>query len=195
MIKIGITGGIGAGKTTVSNIFEVLKIPVFYADKVAKNLINTHSKTIRKIKEKFGDVYINGKLNNKKLAAIIFNNPEKLKIINNIVHPAVDKEYNKWCKKNSDKIYTLLEAAILFESGSYKKLDKIITVYAPEKIRIERVCKRDNTDEKKVKERIKNQISDEEKIKLSDFVIHNYNDNMLIPQVLEIHKKLTNTKK
>ncbi len=195
MIKVGITGGIGAGKTTVSNIFKVLKVPIFYADKVAKNLINTNDKTIRKIKEKFGDVYINGKLNNKKLAAIIFNNPEKLKIINNIVHPAVHKEYNKWCKKNSDKIYTLMEAAILFESRSYKKLDKIITVYAPEKIRIKRVCKRDNTNEKKVKERIRNQINDKEKIKLSDFVIHNYNDNMLIPQVLEIHKKITNTKK
>ncbi len=189
MLKIGLTGGIGSGKTTVAKIFELLGINVYYADIRAKKLLNSFE--LRpKITKIFGDIYKNGLLDKKKLAEIVFNDKNKLQQLNKIVHPAVERDFELWCKNKIANHYIIKEAAILFESGSHKYLDKIIMVFAPEDVRINRVCKRDNTTREKVIARIKNQWSDEEKIKLSDFVIKNYGNNLVIPQVLAIDKAL-----
>lgn len=192
MIKVGLTGGIGSGKTTVAKIFEAIKIPIFYADIISKHIINEDKFVIAQIKQNFGDIYNNNQIDKQRFAKIIFNNPEKLKLVNSIIHPAVRKNYNEWTNKHSTTAYTIMEAAILFESGTYKILDKTITVFAPEKLRINRVCKRDNTTEEKVIERIKNQMADKKKIKLADYVIYNDDIQMLIPQVLKIHNQLKN---
>lgn len=190
MIKVGLTGGIGSGKSTVAKIFEVIGIPVFYADNETKNIINYDKNIISLIKENFGEIYtLQNIIDKKKLADIIFKNPEKLEIINSIVHPAVRKKFINWSNKQKSK-YTLMEAAILFESGTYKILDKTITVFADQKTRIKRVCSRDNIPAEKVIDRIKNQMSDHEKIKLADFVINNNEKDMIIAQVLKIHGQI-----
>lgn len=190
MIKVGLTGGIGSGKTTVAKIFELLEIPVYYSDIEAKKLLNEDKQIQEAIIRSFGQVYLSKKINNKKLASIVFNDENKLQTLNNIVHPAVNNHFDKWVDEHSAYKYIIKEAAILFESGSHKNVDKIITVTAPFEIKIERVCKRDNISEKEVLARIDKQWSDEEKIKLSDFLIHNDNQNMIIPQIIEIHQKL-----
>jgi len=190
MIKVGLTGGIGSGKSTVAKIFETLKIPIFYADLVAKEIINSDKTVIAEIKNNFGNIYTDGRIEKQRLSNIIFNSPEKLQIINSIVHPAVGEYYQNWLKKNINYYFTIMEAAILFESGTYKQLDKIITVFAPEKLRIKRVSKRDNIETQKVKERINNQMSENKKIQLADYVIYNDDLKMLIPQVIEIAKKM-----
>jgi len=193
MIKVGLTGGIGSGKSTVAKVFEILKVPIFYADDIAKLLINNDIKVIKSIKNEFGNIYIDNKIDSKKLADIIFSKPEKLKIINSIIHPAVRKQYLQWCDKNSTKPYSIMEAAILFESGTYKILDKTITVFTPQNTRIKRVCKRNNTTPEKVIERINNQMADNEKVKLANFVIYNDDNDMVLSQVLKISKILAET--
>ncbi len=191
MKKIGITGGIGSGKTTVCNIFRILGIPVFDSDLEARNIINSDLKVKNELMACFGrDIYSENGLHREKMAAIIFNNKAALKKMNSIVHPAVRSYFSEWCIKNNNKPYVLQEAAILFESGGYKQMDKIITIYAPVEERIKRVVERSNTSFDEVSRRIKNQLSDEEKIKKSDFVINNYSSNLVIPQVLNIHKQL-----
>jgi len=191
MIKLGITGGIGSGKTTVSKIFELFSVPVFYADIEAKNIMNHDIDVVAQVIETVGDVYLNGVLDRKKMADVIFSNPEKLKIINSIVHPAVHRYYQLWLESNSEYPITLMEAAILFERGTYKKMDKVITVFAPEDVRIKRVCERDNITPEKVRERINNQMSEEKKLELADFVIINDEKEMLISQVKKIIDQLT----
>ncbi len=191
MIKVGLTGGIGSGKSTVAKVFEILKVPVFYADNVGKLLINNDAEVIKSIKKEFEDIYDDDNfIIKKKLANIIFSNPEKLEIINSIVHPAVRKEYLKWCDKNSAKPYSIMEAAILFESGTYKILDKTITVFAPKNTRIKRVCKRDNITAEKVIERMNNQMSEDKKVKLANFVIYNDDNDMILSQILKIDEIL-----
>ncbi|MBN2664091.1 MAG: dephospho-CoA kinase [Bacteroidales bacterium] len=191
MIKVGLTGGIGSGKTTVAKIFEAIKVPVFYADIVSKEIINKDKFVVAQIKQYFGEIYNNNQIDKQRFANIIFNNPEKLKLVNSIIHPAVRNSYKKWVQLNNTQPYTLMEAAILFESGTYKILDKTITVFAPEKLKIKRVCKRDNTTPEKVIVRINNQISDNEKVNIADYVIYNDDIQMLIPQVIKIHNQLT----
>jgi dephospho-CoA kinase len=186
---IGLTGGIGSGKTTVARVFELLGVDVYYADIQAKKILSS-DKIKGQIISAFGNVYKDNKLQNKKLAEIVFNDKKKLEKLNSIVHPAVEKDFEQWSKKNSGKPYLIKEAAILFESGSYKKVDKIITVFAPENIRILRVCKRDNIDKAQVIARINNQMPDNEKIAKSDFVIKNYNGYLIIPQIIEIDNAL-----
>jgi dephospho-CoA kinase len=186
---IGLTGGIGSGKTTVARVFELLGIDVYYADIQAKKILSS-DKIKEQIISAFGNVYKDNKLQNKKLAEIVFNDKKKLEKLNSIVHPAVEKDFEQWSKKNSGKPYLIKEAAILFESGSYKKVDKIITVFAPENIRILRVCKRDNINKAQVIARINNQMPDNEKIAKSDFVIKNYNGYLIIPQIIEIDNAL-----
>ena len=192
MLKVGLTGGIGSGKSTVARFFEVLGVDVYYADIKAKFLMNNNPELIKLIIENIGDVYDNGVLNKKKLARIIFSDKRKLEFVNSIVHPFVFKDFEEWTQQMKHKKILVQEAAILFESGAYRMMDKVITVYAPEKIRIERVIKRDKVAEKEVLDRMKKQMNDEEKIKLSDFVVKNYDNFMIIPQVLDIYKKLTN---
>lgn len=190
MKKVGLTGGIGSGKTTVAKIFETIGTPIYYADIEAKKILNEDDFVIEQIITEFGNIYENKIIDRKKLAQIVFNNPQKLDKLNSIVHPAVLKHFEKWCVLKKDFQYIIEEAAILFESGSYKNMDKIITVFAPQEIRIDRVCLRDNTSRENVVARIKNQMNDKKKIELSHFVVNNFGNNMLISQVLTIHKKL-----
>ena len=190
MIVVGLTGGIGSGKTTVLQLFKDLGVSCYIADVEAKKLMNS-SKIIRRhlVKEFGADAYQNNKLNRKYIANIVFDNPEKLKVLNSIVHPKVHKHFLKFIKKAKGK-YIVYENAILFESGSYKMCNYIITVTAPLDKRIQRVIKRDNVTKTDVLNRIKNQISEEEKIKKSDFVIVNTDLKKTAKLVVEIHDKI-----
>lgn len=192
MLKVGITGGIGSGKTTVCQIFATLGIPIYYADTRAKELMISDSDVIHQIKELFGaSAYDeNGLFNRKHIAEKAFTNKDLLQQLNAIVHPAVFQDTLVWYQTHHEKPYTLYEAAIMFESGSYKLLDKVITVFAPIEDRIERTMKRDNITRKEVLERIDKQLSEEEKIKRADFVIYNDYSQPLIEQVLTIHQQL-----
>ncbi len=191
-LKVGITGGIGSGKSTVCRIFEVLGIPVYYADERAKWLMHNDPKLIEGIKSAFGEAtyHPDNTLNRPYLADLVFNDKEKLKILNSLVHPAVFQDGLDWNEVHGDTAYTLKEAAILFESGSYLTVDKIITVFAPKELRIERVLQRDNTDKAAIEARMSKQMPEEEKIERSDFVIYNDGEQSLIEQVLEVHKTL-----
>ena len=193
MKKIGITGGIGSGKTYVSSVFQSLGIPIFNADIQAKKLMTSSGKLMKLVKEEFGnDIYKDSDLNKEKLASIVFNDKSKLEKLNSLVHPIVKKEFNNWCKKQISP-YVIKEAAILFESNSHVGLDAVICVSAPLELRIERLLKRDNYSEMEINQRIENQISQEEKEKLSDYIIVNDERNLLLPQIIKIHEKLINS--
>ncbi len=190
---VGLTGGIGSGKTTIAKMLsEFNNIKVYYADEEAKKMMNTSQEIISKLVEKFtNEVYKDGILNRSFLANIVFNNKEKLKILNSIVHPVVNNHLKDFVKKHEDKSYVLYENAILFENGSNLFCDKILTVTAPEKLRIQRVMKRDNASEKDVKNRIKNQWLNEKKTIQSHYVIHNLDITTVKEQLVKIHNKLT----
>ena len=191
--QIGITGGIGSGKTTVCNIFEYFSIPVYYADDRAKYLMTNDTDLVEAIKESFGeDAYFgDGSLNRAYLGNIVFSNPKKLKILNGLVHPAVHKDGAMWHSLQRDVPYTLNEAALMVESGGYKRMDKLIVVTAPEDLRIERVMKRDKTTAEAVRARMNNQLSEEEKVLHADHVIYNDGSHSLIEQVFIIHRRLS----
>jgi len=187
---IGLTGGIGSGKTTIANYFATMGVPVYIADDAAKKVMQAE-KIIKLIKTTFGDsIFENDVLNRAKLAEIVFNNAEKLAQLNVIVHPAVKSDFESWLQENKNHDYVIYEAAILFESGRYKECDVIITVTAPEEIRIERVVKRDNTTREQVLSRIKMQWNDEKRISLSNFVINNSNLKIAKEEVVKILKIL-----
>lgn len=190
MLKIGITGGIGSGKTTVAQVFEVLGIPVYNADKAAKRLMNEDEALKEKIKQQFGnDVYKNEKLDNKHLAQIVFSSEEKLNILNSMVHPATINDANAWMLKQSTP-YTLKEAALLFESGAAELLDYVIGVAAPAPLRLQRVMQRDNSSREEVMARMNRQMDEDIKMKLCNFIITNDEQQLLIPQVIALHEKL-----
>jgi dephospho-CoA kinase len=192
ILKIGITGGIGSGKTTACHIFETLGIPIYYADDRAKALMVENKDLIKHIKNIFGEAaYLeHGALNRQHIADIAFHNPLKLSELNASVHPAVWLDGEQWHDAQTQVPYTLKEAALLFESGGNRFLDKIITVVAPVETRIERVLLRGGGTMKRsdVEARIAKQLPDEEKVKQSDFVIYNDGSQALIPQILEIHR-------
>lgn len=191
MLKIGITGGIGSGKSTVSAAFVFLGVPYYPSDQRAKWLMNNKPDLIRKIQKIFGEqAYDKEGLNRKWIAQKVFANPSLLQELNQIVHPAVEKDYEEFCELHKNAPYTLKEAAILFESGSYKGLDKIILVVSPLELRIQRVMQRDSLSREEVLKRIQNQLSDEEKISKSDYVIQNDGEHSILLQVLHIHKQL-----
>lgn len=192
MLKIGITGGMGSGKSVVSRIFSQLGIPVYNSDLRAKQLMHTQPLLRKQLIKHFGTEVYNqdNTLNRQHLSRIIFNSPQALDTINALVHPRVAEDFAEWQHQHKHQPYILKEAAILFESGADKGLQRIITVYAPEALRIERVVRRDNSSEKQVKKRIENQLPEEEKIKKSHFVIYNDNEQLVVPQVLKIHNKL-----
>ena len=172
---IGLTGGIGSGKTTIARLFEAEGIPVYIADDEAKKIMLL-PETINKVEEVFGSGVIKSNhINRKKLSELVFNDPEKLKLLNAIIHPLVKKHFDDWVIENKKYPFVIKEAAILFESGSYKYCDKVIAVIASEASRIKRVMQRDNVSEKEVLERIQHQWSDAERISKSDFVIKNEN--------------------
>ena len=190
MLRVGLTGGIGSGKTTIAKIFELLNVPVYYADEASKRLYHTDLDLMRNIKKHFGeDIYINEQLNRSKLAAIVFNDPDKLKLLNELVHPPTIRDAQEWMKKQTAP-YIIKEAALLFESGSAQGLDYIIGVHAPVHYRIKRVMERDGVSREEVMNRANRQIDEDIKMRLCDFVIVNNDQELVIPQVLELHSKL-----
>ncbi len=192
MWTIGITGGIGSGKTTVCKVFRVLGIPVFQADMVAAKLQNEDPYIKISLISLFGsDIYTkDGLLNRKKLAGIIFNDRNLLDKINNIIHPAVHQEFKKWKALYKDLPYLLYEAAIIFETGSFRNFDRTILVVTSENERIQRVMKRDHSTVEAVIQRMHNQFSDSEKMKMADFIIENNDNQLIIPQILKLDQIL-----
>jgi len=190
MLKIGITGGIGSGKSTVAKAFEVLGIPVYYADEAAKRIMNEHEGLKEKIKQLFGEAaYTTGKLNRKYIAEIVFNDPGKLAALNAIVHPATLQDAADWMNKQTSP-YTLKEAALIFESGSQEQLDYVIGVTAPAPLRIQRTMQRDGIGRDEVIARMDKQLDETIKMKLCDFIIINNEQQLLLPQVIALHEKL-----
>jgi len=189
VLKIGLTGGIGSGKSIMAKIFSILGIPVFYADVAARNVMHEDAVLKQKIKQTFGDAaYENDKLNRKYIADIAFNNPFKLEQLNAIVHPATIAAAQQWMLQQTTP-YAIKEAALFFESGSAEGLDYIIGVYAPQHLRIQRVMQRDNVTREDVLTRMSKQINEEMKMRLCDFVIINDEQTLVIPQVLKLHEK------
>jgi dephospho-CoA kinase len=192
MMVVGITGGIGSGKTIVCGVFRQLGVPVYEADAETKKLYNTQPEIADRIKKEFTDVVFDKseKLDKQKLATLVFKDESALKKLNEIVHPFVISHFEEWVKLHKTSSYVLKEAAILFESGTDQGCDRIITVSAPVELRIQRTMMRDKRTKQEVEQIIQQQWSDEEKIKRSDFVIVNNELQLVIPQVLEVHTKL-----
>lgn len=190
-MKVGITGGIGSGKSTVCKVFRTMGIPVFEADVIAKHLMNNDPELTQQLIHLFGaSVYQSDQtIDRKYLAEIVFSDASLLAKLTEIVHPAVRKSFDEWYL-NQQSPYVIHEAAILFESGFYKMMDKTIAVVTNELERIDRVIKRDRITEEMVRQRMKNQWNDEQRIKLADFVIGNNDNELIIPQIIEIDKKI-----
>jgi dephospho-CoA kinase len=189
-MKIGITGGIGSGKTSVCRVFNVLGVPVFSADLEARKIMDTDYNIIEKVRTIAGkDVYSTGTLNRKELAELIFNDENLLREINGVVHPVIFKNFLSW-EKSVSAAYVIMEAAILFESGASELVERVITVVAPVEERIDRVVRRNNMTREQVLDRIKNQMDDNEKIRLSDYVIYNSEHEMIMPSILKIHEEI-----
>jgi dephospho-CoA kinase len=189
---IGITGGIGSGKTTVCKIFESAGIPVYYADTRAKYLMNHHRPLKQRIKEILGDAayHRNGRLNRPYVAQKIFSNKNLLKSINSAVHPAVHEDAAAWYSKQKDVPYVLYEAALLVENGSYKSFHKLIVVTAPEDMRIQRVINRDKVSRKEVHNRVRNQLPESEKAAVADYIINNDETSAVEEIVIQLHHKI-----
>lgn len=190
MLKVGITGNIGSGKTTICKVFEVLGIPVFYADEAAKKVMTNDAELIAGIKEAFGNeaYFADGSLNRKHIGGIVFNDKQQLEKLNALVHPATFRAFDVWVEQQTHALYVLKEAAILFESGSYKKCDRSILVTAPLDIRIARVMQRDGVTADEVKSRETRQYPQEKKIELANDIIVNDDSQLVIPQVLKLHE-------
>lgn len=190
MLKIGLTGGLGSGKSTVAHIFEVLGTPVYYADAASKRLMNDDEAVKAAVQNAFGnEVYPKGELDKKYLAEIVFKDEKKLELLNSIVHPATLHDADEWMKKQTTP-YIIKEAALIFESGSHKSLDYVIGVKAPLHLRLQRAMKRDNISKEDAMARINRQMDEEAKMRLCDFIIVNDEEEMLIPQVLALHESL-----
>lgn len=183
MLRIGITGGIGSGKSTVSKILQTMGYPVFNSDDQARKILFQSKDLHDKLKENFGEeIIVNGIPDKVSLAKIVFSSKEKLKMLNELIHPLVRISFEEWILKQKSKII-IKEAAILIESGVYKECDKIIVVKSPEELRIKRVMKRDSVTEEEVKMRMKNQLPSNELMKFADFVIENDESHALLPQI------------
>lgn len=191
MVKVGLTGGIGAGKSMVASFLNNIGIPVYNSDFKAKEILFSSQKVIELVGNNIdSEVISDNKIDKAKLTEIVFSNPEKLEILNNIIHPILLGDFNKWCDENNKNAIVVIEAAILFESGFYKHVDKTITVSSSEDNRISRVVKRDYVNEEQVVSRLKNQMTDNEREKFSDFVIINEKRELVIPQILDILDRL-----
>lgn len=190
MKRIGLTGNIGSGKTTVASCFEILGIAVFNADKQAKLLMNKDVNLKQSLIAEFGkEMYLDNELNRKYLSKLAFNDDLVLKRLNALVHPVVQEAFEKWSIQQSGA-YVIKEAAILFESNTYQSLDAIICISCPEEIRLKRILKRDDLSEKDVRQRMSHQWAEEKKISLSDYVITNDNSSLVMPQILSVHSAL-----
>ncbi len=189
-IKLGITGGIGSGKTSVCKVFSILGIPVFSADPEAKTIMDTDRMIISSINSITGqDMYSSGELDRQELAKLIFNDSDLLGKVNALVHPVVFDHFRSW-ETEQDAPYVIMEAAILFESGGSNLVDRVASVVAPVEERIQRVIRRNRLSKEQVEERIRNQMDDESRIRLSDYVIYNSEKDMIIPAILEIHEDI-----
>ncbi|MBM3411959.1 MAG: dephospho-CoA kinase [Bacteroidetes bacterium] len=190
MLRVGLTGGIGSGKTTVAQIFESLGIPVFYADDVAKQLMAQNPALITAIKEEFGQqAYLGDLLNKAHIASVVFSNPQKLNWLNQLVHPATIQAANNWFEEQKSA-YAIIEAALLFESGADKGLDYTVGVSSPLALRLERVIKRDGSSPAVIKQRMDNQLDEEIRDSKCDFLLFNNNTKPLLAQVIELDKQL-----
>ena len=189
MLKIGLTGGIGSGKSTVAKIFEVLQVPVYYADAASKRLYHTDPDLMAALKKHFGEnIYTDGELNRTKLAQLVFNHPEQLHLLNKLVHPPTIRDAENWMQLQTAP-YIIKEAALIFESGSARGLDYIIGVKAPEPLRIKRIMERDGSTREAVQSRIDTQLDETIKLKLCDFIIYNNEQQLVTPQVLQLHEQ------
>ncbi len=189
--QLGITGGIGSGKSLVCRIFACLGVPVYDADSHAKELMTTDGILISEIKKEFGDLsyHSDGTLNRQFISERVFGDEERLKTLNTLVHPRVAADYKHWLSMHADAHYVLKEAALLVETGGYVELDKLIVVSAPESLRVARVLKRDtHRTAEQIKEIMKSQMSEEEKISKADFIVMNDESKLVIPQIISIHK-------
>jgi dephospho-CoA kinase len=190
MLKVGVTGGIGSGKSTICKIFEALDIKIFYADTEAKNLLDTHEVIEFYIKEFGPVVFTNKQLDKQKIAQLIFSNPSALHKVNSFIHPKVNSRFNDWCLKFQSEPYIIKEAALLFETGAYLQLDYNILIVAPMELKITRTAKRDVIPRDQILERANSQWNDEKKIPLANAIVSNDNNELLIPQVLKLDKKI-----
>jgi dephospho-CoA kinase len=193
LFKLGVTGGIGSGKTSVCRVFEVMNIPVFSADRVASEIMETDNNIIDGINTIAGrNLYLTGKLDRPALSKLIFNDQERLEKVNSLVHPAVFRSFTNWVMDQSSP-YVIMEAAILFESGASKLVDKIATIVAPVEERIHRIIQRSLLSREQIAERMRNQLDDDYRTKHSDYVISNSENDMIIPVILKIHTEILNT--
>jgi dephospho-CoA kinase len=195
MIKVGLTGNIGAGKSTVARVFVCLGVPVYNADQEAKRFLHDQD-IVSQLKSLWGDdIVTNNMVDRQKLASIVFAQPAKLKQLNSLIHPRVKEDLLKWMASKHNHVYVIQEAAILFESGFYQEFDRIITVVCPEDLAIKRIMDRDGSGENEIRQRMNNQWSQQEKIIRSDYVVTNDGHSLLIPQVLNIHNLLSKTER
>jgi dephospho-CoA kinase len=194
VLRIGLTGGMGSGKSVVAKVFETLGIPVYYADDAAKKLMNTDKDLKAAVIKNFGEEsYANGELDRKYIASIVFNDKEKLGLLNSLTHPATISDAEEWIKQQTSP-YIIKEAALLFESGANKNLDFVIGIDAPLSLRIKRVMARDGISEEEIMKRINRQMDEKEKMKRCDFVIINDEQQLVIPQVMDLHHKFSKEK-
>jgi len=190
LLKVGLTGGIGSGKSTVAQLFEVLGIPVYYADTEARKLMNENKDLRQAIIENFGkEAYTNGTLNRKYISSLVFSDPLKLELLNSIVHPATKKDGENWMRRQKT-VYAIHEAALIFEAKVSDRLDYVIGVSSPQELRIKRAMERDHVTRDEIVKRMTKQLDEEIKMKKCDFVVINDEQQLLIPQVLELHEKL-----
>lgn len=192
MLKIGITGGIGSGKTTVCKVFELLGVPVFYADDVAKSLMYTDPVLKSEILKAFGENSYskNGDLNRSYISSIVFNDKHELEKLNSLVHPAVFRAFDNWVLSQKEASYVIKEAALLYESDAYKMCDQSILVISPIETRISRVKARDGISAEDIQLRMNRQLSDEQKMKFADHILNNDEKQLLIPQIIQLHQQL-----
>jgi dephospho-CoA kinase len=192
MLRVGITGGIGSGKTTVCSIFERLGVPVYYADLKAKELVNTNLDLQNKITNAFGqNSFIEGAYNRAFIASIVFSDMRKLELLKSIIHPFVLNDWGEFCKQHANFPYVVKEAAIMLETDSKNSIDTIVLVHAPLELRIQRIQERDHSSKLEIEARINAQMSEDEKMKLANYIVYNDQKNSLIEQVYALHQKFT----
>jgi dephospho-CoA kinase len=192
MIKVGLTGGIGSGKSLVARIFNKFGVPVYDSDSATKQLYFSNQELKSELIKSFGSqtYFENGQLNRKYLGELIFSDKSKLELINKIVHPFVKLDFEEWLLKNYQTKYIIKEAAILIESGAYKQVDKIIVVNSPFDLRIKRVIERDKTTKEEVVKRMSNQLPNKKLLSFADFIVENNEENLLLPQLINIHNQI-----